>query len=83
MSNKIQDAFKELSLAQITTQWPLLSGNLVNAFYSSLILKKLSGVQIDLNVERETLDDVFSKWNAVVQQLLKGIASTKDPLGPV
>jgi hypothetical protein len=75
--------FKKLSLEQITSYWPLLTGHFLNAFYSALILKKLSGVQIDLTVEQETLDEILSKWNAINQRIVNSISSlSKEPRGP-
>ena len=77
------EVFKTLSVEQIIAHGPLLAGHFLNAFYSALLLKKLSGVQIDLKIEQETVYEVFSKWNAIIQLLVKSVDSlSKEPLGP-
>ncbi len=39
-----------------------MAGDLLNGFYSALILKKLSGVPITPDVENETVYEIVSKY---------------------
>ncbi len=38
------------------------AGDLLNAFYSALILKKLSGVEVTPDVENDTVFEIVSKY---------------------
>ncbi len=39
-----------------------IAGDLLNGFYSALILKKLSGIQITPGVENDTVFEIVSKY---------------------
>ncbi len=50
-------------LAQIKElRFHTVAGDLLNAFYSALILKKLSGVGITPDLENDTLFEIVSKY---------------------
>ncbi len=57
-------------LAQIKElRFHTIAGDLLNAFYSALILKKLSGVEITPNLENDTVFEVVSKYVMICDQV--------------
>jgi len=67
-------------LDQIALFGPLMAGHVLNAFYSALVLKKLSGVELNDAVRTETLEEVLSLWNNI-QGIIAEIPRKKVVLG--
>jgi len=51
-----------LAVDELTTFGFSISSNILTAFYSSLLLKKLSGMEITGKIEEQSLNEVFQKW---------------------
>lgn len=63
----------------LTLFHPVISGQILNAYYSSLILKKLSGKEITPEIEGETLGEVFSLWGRACDSLKDILENKKNP----
>ncbi len=50
---------------------PLISGLLLNAYYSSLNLKKASGVEITEDVLKETILEIYEIYGRIDEHLAK------------
>lgn len=51
---------------------PLLAAQLVSAFYSALVLKKLSGVEITPEVEKNVWGEVLELWAKTEEGIVEG-----------
>ncbi|HHT9119751.1 MAG TPA: hypothetical protein ACFYD3_04295 [Candidatus Hypogeohydataceae bacterium YC41] len=58
------------NIDQVTLLGPLMAGHILNAFYSNLLLKKYSGIDITPQVKEETLEEVLLLW-ATIQSVLE------------
>jgi len=76
------EIIKRLSVQQIISFWPLLTSNFLSAFYSALLLKQNAGVQITPEIQRLTLEEVLSKWDAINQVILQQIPSLRTGSPP-
>ena len=59
------DSVKNINVDSINVFRPVISATLLNAYFSSLILKKLSGLEITPELEDETLTDLFHKFDKI------------------
>jgi len=50
------------NLDQAALLGPLMAGDLLNAFYSALLLKKLSGVDLTDEVRDDVRQEVIDQW---------------------
>ena len=72
------------SILQVLTQ--LIANSYLNAFYSALLLKKQSGIEINLETEKLVLDEIFSKSFVILKQVVEGWSSKKghdEPFRPI
>lgn len=69
----------EINLDLVTLTAPINSGLILNAFYTALLLKKLSGVEITDEIREQTLEEVVGEWARVSAQLDKTLPRT--PIG--
>ena len=67
-------------LDQIALFGPLMAGHLLNAFYSALLLKKLSGIEMNDDSREETFREVFLEWGKI-QEMIEKIPRKKVVLG--
>jgi len=71
------------AILQVLTQ--LITTSYLNAFYSALILKKQSGVEITFEIQESVLDDIFSKGLVIHKRVIKAMMETmrqKEPFRP-
>ena len=68
----INALFQQLNTSLIEVKMFLATGDVLNAFYSALILKKMSGVEITLDLEAEVMIDVFSKYKVFSDRVVEG-----------
>jgi hypothetical protein len=61
---------------------PLISATLLNAFFSALILKKLSGVELTAELKEETLTDLIRLFGVIDQAFVEVLqqAPPQEPL---
>ena len=57
---------------------PLIAGLLLNAYYSALNLKKISGVSITPEVEEKTFLEVFERYRAIRTDFAETIAEAES-----
>jgi len=50
---------------------PLISATLLNAYFSALILKKLSGVELTVELKEETLTDLIRLFGVIDQAFVE------------
>jgi hypothetical protein len=75
----INALFQQLNTSLIEVKMFLATGDVLNAFYSALILKKMSGVEITLDLEAEVMIDVFSKYKVFSDRVVEGYTLSKQP----
>jgi len=56
---------KNITIDQIVLLGPLMAAQLLNAYYSALLLKQQKGIDLTQEIEQETLTDVLSQWNRI------------------
>jgi hypothetical protein len=62
---------KTIELDQLALLGPLMAAQLLNAYYSALLLKQQKGVDLTQEIEMETLNDILLKWNKIRMLLEK------------
>jgi len=55
----INSTLQQLSTSLLELKLHMVAGDALNSFYSALILKKLSGIEITLEVEADVMLNVF------------------------
>ena len=58
---------------------PLISGLLLNAYYSSLNLKKASGIEITEDVLKETILEIYEIYGRIDEHLAKLLTRPAPP----
>jgi hypothetical protein len=74
--------FHQLNTSLIELKMHMVAGDVLNAFYSALILKKMSGVEITLEIEAEVMVDAFSKYKIFCDRVAEGQQLLKQPGKP-
>ena len=78
MSEKQEQHFPQISINLDFLTITLNSGFVLNAFYSALLLKKQSGVEITPAIEQGVLAEVLDHW-AEIQSLVEKMPLKKAP----
>lgn len=65
MDPKITHIFNQINVEPLSLFRPLLAGMILNSFYSSLILKKTSGIEITDQVRDQTLQEVVDLYGRI------------------
>ena len=50
---------------------PVLSGLFLNAFYSLLLLKKTSGIEITQKIEEQAIEEIFDLYGRIDEAIMK------------
>ena len=66
---EIETVIKQINVEPIKLFRPVLSGLLLNAFYSLLLLKKSSGTEIMPEFEEETMQEVMKCFGQIDQYI--------------
>lgn len=59
-----------ITLDQISLLGPVIAAQILNAYYSALLLKQQKGIELVAEIEHETLIEVYSLW-ANIQTFLE------------
>jgi len=78
----INPFLSELKTSLLELKLHVVAGDILNAFYSSLILKKMSGVEITLEIETEAMVEAFSKYKVFCDKVSEGQQLLKQPGKP-
>lgn len=62
---------------------PLIAGHIANSFYSALLLKKLSGVEITPEIEKKTREEVIRLWLDLKAFLENHLPKRWTSFGPI
>jgi hypothetical protein len=63
--------FNQINVEPLKLFRPVLSGLLLNAFYSLLLLKKTSGVEITQKIEEEAIEEIFDLYGRIDETITK------------
>lgn len=69
-----------ITIDQIALLGPLMAGEILNAYYSALLLKQQRGEELTLEIEQKTLTDVFLLWAEILTILEKKLPQIIKPL---
>lgn len=72
----------KLYLGSMSIFAPLIAAQLTAAFYSALLLKKQSGVEITAPVEDQTRREVLRHWNERMEMLSAVLEKLPPPAPP-
>jgi len=70
MDPKIINQFNQINVEPLKLFRPVLSGLILNAFYSCLLLKQASGIEITHEIHQETMDEVIRVYRRIDTSLL-------------
>jgi len=54
-----------INLDQVALLGPLMAGHVLNAYYTALLLKQNSGIELSTEVKQDTLTEVFTTWTRI------------------
>ena len=54
---------KTITIDQVALLGPLIAAQLLNAYYSVLLLKQQKGIDLTQEIDPETLMNIFSQWS--------------------
>ncbi len=78
------DKINQINVEPLKLLRPIISGLIMNAYYSLLNLKQSSGVQINDEERKQTILEVFDKLGAIdraVEEIL-GLKPSSSPATP-
>ncbi len=70
-----------ITLDQISLLGPVIAAQLLNAYYSALLLKQQQGIELVAEIEQETLIEVYSLWANIQTFLEEKLPRKIKPLG--
>lgn len=78
----INSIFQQLNASLTELKLHIIAGDILNSFYSALILKKMSGINITLDIEAEVMMSVSSKYKVFCDRVSEGQQLSKQPGKP-
>jgi hypothetical protein len=69
-----------ITVDQLDLVGPVIAGEILNAYYSALLLKQQKGIEITTEIEQETLAEVVRIWSKI--QILLKESAQKKPTPP-
>jgi hypothetical protein len=70
-----------ITLDQTALLGPVMAAQILNAYYSALLLKQQKGIELTPEIEQETLTEVFLLWANIQTFLEEKIPKKLKPLG--
>jgi len=71
MEERIIRHFNTVNIEPLKVFRPILSGLFLNAFYSLLLLKKNSGVEITEEIEKQAIEEIFDLFGRIDEIMMK------------
>jgi len=70
-----------ITIDQVTLLSPLMAGEILNAYYSALLLKQQQGIELTEEIKTDTLTEVLLLWSNIQILLEDKMPKKLKPLG--